>query len=119
MPIYEYQATDREHGCSYCRKKFETFQSISEEALTACPVCGRAVRKLISWCRAAIVDQDENDARVSAEVKEYESRGMWSHAAETADTHAEKTGDESLKSRAVDNYQKAGYDVDRLLDKTQ
>jgi hypothetical protein len=39
---------------------------------------------------------------------------MWSHAAELADKHSETTGDGSLKTRALDNYKKAGYDVDRL-----
>ena len=39
---------------------------------------------------------------------------MWSHAAELADTHSEKTKDKGLKNRALDNYKKAGYDADSL-----
>jgi len=44
-------------------------------------------------------------------VKQYEEAGMWSHAAELADKHCEKTKDKDLKMRALDNYKKAGYDV--------
>ena len=47
-------------------------------------------------------------------IKEYEKSGMWSHAAELADTHSEKTGDNGLKNRALENYSKAGYDADSL-----
>ena len=47
-------------------------------------------------------------------IKNYEKSGMYSHAAELADKHAEKTKDKSLKTRALDNYKKAGYDADRL-----
>jgi hypothetical protein len=39
---------------------------------------------------------------------------MWSHAAELADTHAEKIKDKNLKTRALENYKKAGYDADSL-----
>ncbi|MFZ7111083.1 MAG: hypothetical protein ACOWYE_05315 [Desulfatiglandales bacterium] len=48
------------------------------------------------------------------EIKSYENMGMWSHAAELADKHSEKTRDKKLKARALDNYQKAGYDADKL-----
>lgn len=39
---------------------------------------------------------------------------MWSHAAELADKHSEKIKDKGLKTRALDDYKKAGYDVDSL-----
>jgi hypothetical protein len=39
---------------------------------------------------------------------------MWSHAAELADKHSEKIKDKNLKVRALENYQKAGYDADSL-----
>ena len=41
MPTYEYQCTE----CNYI---FEEFQSITAEPLSECPMCGRAVRRLIS-----------------------------------------------------------------------
>jgi len=41
MPTYEYK-------CHDCRRKFETFQSITEPSLTKCPQCGGRVERLIS-----------------------------------------------------------------------
>ena len=48
MPIYEYQAKDRKHGCRHCTDSFETMQSLSEDTLEECPECGAPVVKLIS-----------------------------------------------------------------------
>ena len=62
------------------------------------------------------METSEESLRVERKVKEYEDSGMWSHAAELADKHSEKTKDKSLKMRALDDYKKAGYDVD-LLDR--
>ncbi|MBV5317583.1 MAG: zinc ribbon domain-containing protein [Desulfobulbaceae bacterium] len=41
MPVYEYE-------CGGCEKVFEVQQRIADGPLTACPVCGGEVRKLIS-----------------------------------------------------------------------
>lgn len=41
MPTYEYQ-------CSSCNHQFEAFQSISDQPLTECPLCGKLVNRLIS-----------------------------------------------------------------------
>jgi putative FmdB family regulatory protein len=42
MPHYDYE-------CDSCKKKFEFFQSISEEPKKKCPECGkRKLRRLIS-----------------------------------------------------------------------
>lgn len=41
MPIYEYE-------CPACCNIFEVQQKISDAALTDCPECGGAVRKLVS-----------------------------------------------------------------------
>lgn len=112
MPIYEYQASDVNCSCRYCRDPFEVIQGVNEPPLTACPDCGHGVSRIISWCRAAIVEASEEDTRVVRTVREYEQAGKWSHAAELADTHSEKTGDQSLKTRALENYKKAGYNVD-------
>jgi hypothetical protein len=68
------------------------------------------VRKLISRCRAAVVEPAEEGLRVEQRIKEYEKEGMWSHAAELADKHAEKTKDSSLRTRALEDYKRAGYD---------
>jgi len=115
MPIYEYQSTDKSRRCcEKCRSPFEVLQNPGERPLKKCPSCGAPVRRLISWCRAAVVDAQPGDRRVEHTIREYESSGMWSHAAELADKHSEKVKDEGLKMRALDNYKKAGYDVDSL-----
>ena len=42
MPIYEYQ-------CEDCRKTFETFQKIDDDAIPVCEFCqGNKVKKLLS-----------------------------------------------------------------------
>ena len=41
MPIYEYQ-------CDSCTEKFEIKQGMKDDALTACPRCGKRVERLIS-----------------------------------------------------------------------
>ena len=114
MPIYEYQAFDPDMSCRQCRSPFEVYQEIREAPLETCPHCGSKVRKIISWCRAAVTERADEDTRVEKKIKSYESSGMWSHAAELADKHSEKTKDKNLKHRALDNYKKAGYDTDTL-----
>ena len=114
MPIYEYQTIRAESACPTCREPFVVFQNISERPLEVCPSCGNSVRKIMSWCRAAVTETSDEQTRVESRVKEYENSGMWSHAAELADKHAEKTKDRSLRTRALDNYKKAGYDNDSL-----
>jgi hypothetical protein len=49
-------------------------------------------------------------SRVERQIKAYEKEGMYSHAAELADKEAEKTKRDDLKTRALDNYKKAGYE---------
>ncbi len=46
MPIYEYKHTDKRGET--CEEAFETFQRMSEDALTKCPVCSKPVQRLIS-----------------------------------------------------------------------
>ncbi len=41
MPTYEYE-------CEKCHHQFEKFQSITEEPVKVCPVCGGKVKRLIS-----------------------------------------------------------------------
>jgi putative FmdB family regulatory protein len=114
MPIYEYQAKDSQKACASCRTPFEALQGIDEEPLAQCPECGNAVKRIISWCHSAVTDTSPEHHRVEQKIKEYESSGMWSHAAELADKHSEKVKDKGLKMRALDDYKKAGYDVDSL-----
>lgn len=116
MPIYEYESKEPGKGCEKCRIRFEVFQQMSEGPLSECPVCGGPVKKVISWCRAAVVETPEETAKVQSKIEQYEKEGRWSHAAELADTHSEKTKDKALKTRALEDYKKAGYDA-RTLDK--
>jgi hypothetical protein len=46
-------------------------------------------------------------------IKEYEKERKWSHAAELADKEAEKTKRNDLKTRALEDYKKAGYNFDK------
>ena len=114
MPIYEYESVDPKKACKTCANRFEVIQGMEEAPLAVCPSCGQAVRKVISWCRAAIMETSNEQIRVNKTISEYEKAGMWSHAAELADTHSEKAGDHDMKMRALDNYKKAGYDVGTL-----
>ncbi|MBN1847418.1 MAG: zinc ribbon domain-containing protein [Deltaproteobacteria bacterium] len=114
MPIYEYQSFKSQNGCNQCLKGFEIFQGIHEDPLSTCPFCGNKIKKVISWCRSAISETPQEQRFVENRVKEYEKAGLWSHAAELADKHSDKTKDKNLQMRALDNYQKAGYNSDSL-----
>lgn len=114
MPIYEYESVNPEKGCSKCSKPFEVFQTHSEPPILICPYCGQEVRKVISYCRAAVVETSPEYTQTENKIKEYERQEMWSHAAELADKYSEKTQDKGMKMRALDNYKKAGYNADTL-----
>ncbi len=114
MPIYEYQAEHPESSCTFCRRPFEVFQGLRDDPLNMCPECGNPVKKLISWCRAAVMEKPEEVAGTESRIRSYEKEEMWSHAAELADKQAEKTKDPDLKTRALENYEKAGYDAKTL-----
>lgn len=46
MPIYEYKHVKAKG--ELCDDTFETFQRVNAEPLKKCPVCGKAVKKLLS-----------------------------------------------------------------------
>lgn len=114
MPIYEYQAVNPSSSCAKCSEGFEFFQEISEKPLSTCLYCGKKVKKIISWCHSAVIETSGEHLRMEKRIREYEKSGMWSHAAELADKHAEKTKEKGLKIRALENYKRAGYDADAL-----
>jgi predicted amidophosphoribosyltransferase len=89
-------------------------QELRDPPLSACPECGAPIRKLISWCRAAVTETSEETLRVKSQIRNHEKEGRWSHAAELADKHAERTHDRTLRMRALENYEKAGYDAGTL-----
>jgi putative FmdB family regulatory protein len=114
MPIYEYEPLDLNKSCNKCNHGFEILQQINDAPLTRCSHCGHRVKKVISWCRANVLETSEEHAVVNQKIAAYEKEGMWSHAAELADTHAEKIKDTQLKMRAIDDYEKAGYSASTL-----
>ncbi|RJR16972.1 MAG: zinc ribbon domain-containing protein [Desulfobacteraceae bacterium] len=114
MPIYEYESLIPEEGCKMCFRGFEHIQTISSPALTNCPGCGLPVRRIISRCHGAISEASPEHQQVEARIAHYEREGMWSHAAELADKHSERIKDPGLKTRALDDYKKAGYSIDTL-----
>ena len=74
---------------------------MSDAPITLCPRCGSDVRRVISRFSACAVETADS-ASLENKLQDFESQGMWSHAAELAD----KSG---LQDRAMDDYKKAGY----------
>jgi len=114
MPIYEYQTLEPDSACPKCQRTFEVIQGIHENPLKSCPSCGRKVRKIISRCHAAVIESSDDHVRMTRQITDYEKAGLWSHAAELADKQAEHTQDGELKTRALEDYRKAGYDLKSL-----
>ncbi len=111
MPTYAYRATDSEKGCPYCRRGFEIIQRMTESALAACPQCKNPISRVLFAPTVVIKGQPVTET--DRKIKEYEKEGKWSHAAELADKEAEKTKREDLKTRALEDYKKAGYNFDK------
>jgi len=114
MPIYEYVSEHTESGCIRCARGFEALQSLRDPPIECCPECGVRVKRIISRCRAAVVEPSPENARVERILADYERAGMWSHAAELADKHSARSGNPGLQERALEDYGRAGYDVDSL-----
>lgn len=100
MPIYEYRPL--QDGCGHCSPGFDALQKLSDPPLRCCPKCGGPVVRAISRFSACVSDPSSEAASLDSRLKDHESGGRWSHAAELAD----KAG---LKERAMDDYKKAGY----------
>jgi putative FmdB family regulatory protein len=111
MPTYEYRAVDLEKGCGYCRTGFEAIQRITEKPWIRCPRCQNEIRRVLFAPNLVIKGSPVSET--DHKIKEYEREGKWSHAAELADKEAEKTKREDLKTRALEDYKKAGYNFDK------
>ena len=61
-----------------------------------------------------MLEKSPEHIRVKRKMRDYERSGIWSHAAEMADTHSDKIKDKNLKTRVLENYKKAGYNADSL-----
>lgn len=114
MPIYEYENMTMKKGCDKCLGCFEVIQKLNEKKLSACPDCGHRVRKIVSRCGAVVVENSAIYERTEKTVRAYEKNGMWSHAAELADTCAEKFRNKELQNRAMEDYHKAGYEATQI-----
>ena len=111
MPTYEYQAVKSDRGCDHCRRGFEVIQRMTEPSLVRCPRCRSEVRRVLF--APNFVVKGSPVSQTDKQIKEYEKEGKWSHAAELADKAAEKTKREDLKTRALEDYKKAGYNFDK------
>ena len=112
MPIYEYKTEIPKKACPRCLEGFEYIQGVDENPLSKCPYCGEKIKKIISWCHAAIIELSPEYNSTEKKITEYEKEGLYSHAAELADKHSHKTKDKLLKERALENYKKAGYNLE-------
>lgn len=111
MPTYAYEPVDPERSCDHCSSGFEVIQRMTEPALTHCPRCRNPVRRILF--APAFVVKGSPVSETDKQIKEHEKEGRWSHAAELADKEADKTKRDDLKTRALENYKKAGYDFDK------
>jgi putative FmdB family regulatory protein len=107
MPIYEYRVIDGKRGCNRCQMGIEVIQPIHDDPMEVCPQCHAPVVRVHSVANFRTGGQRRSP--VEEKIRDYERKGMYSHAAELADKEAEKTNREDLKSRAMDDYKKAGY----------
>lgn len=48
MPVYTYRVRSDAVGCDQCSAEFELRQSMSDDALAACPSCGAPVQRIIT-----------------------------------------------------------------------
>jgi putative FmdB family regulatory protein len=72
MPTYEYE-------CSSCHHRFEVFQSMSDQALTDCPACGKSVRRVIGGGMGIIFRGSgfyRNDARSAGAASGGKKEGL-------------------------------------------
>jgi putative FmdB family regulatory protein len=111
MPTYEYRALDSKKSCDRCRAGFEIIQRMTEAPLNLCPKCKNAISRVLF--APAVVIKGSPMTDTDKKIKEYEKEGKWSHAAELADKEAEKTKRKDLKTRALEDYKKAGYNFDK------
>ena len=111
MPTYAYRAVDSGKSCDHCGLGFEIIQRMTEPALTFCPHCKNPISRILF--APAVLIKGSPLTETDRKIRDYEKEGKWSHAAELADKEAEKTKRKDLKSRALEDYKKAGYNFDK------
>jgi len=100
MPIYEYKSIKA--GCIFCKNGFDALQKMADSPLQTCPKCDAPVCRVFSRFAACSTEAPDEARSLDGKLRDYEKKGMWSHAAELADKSA-------LRERAMDDYRKAGY----------
>ena len=50
MPTYQYRPAKSGKGCTYCKPGFEIVQRMSDDTLTKCPKCHKAIERVFSGC---------------------------------------------------------------------
>jgi len=73
MPTYEYEHADKKGPD--CEDPFEVVQSIKDDALTVCPRCGKAVKKLISRASFVMAIQVNPESAASKGFTTYRKSG--------------------------------------------
>ncbi|NWG01713.1 MAG: zinc ribbon domain-containing protein [Syntrophaceae bacterium] len=111
MPTYVYRAIDSDRSCDHCELGFEIIQRMTEPTLTTCPHCKNPISRILF--APTVVIKGSPLTETDRKIRDYEKEGKWSHAAELADKEAEKTKREDLKTRALEDYKKAGYNFDK------
>jgi putative FmdB family regulatory protein len=111
MPTYAYRAVEPDRGCDYCRSGFEIIQRMNEPVLEFCPGCKTPIRRILF--APFVLFKGSRVTEAERKIRDYEREGKWSHAAELADKEAAKTKRGDLKTRALDDYKKAGYNFDK------
>lgn len=73
MPTYHYQANS-EQSCDHCAAGFDVFQKLAEAALTTCPRCHAAIKKVIQ--APLIAGKLTRDANATLSEKNIEKNGF-------------------------------------------
>lgn len=90
MPTYDYE-------CTSCGHAFEAFQSMSEEPLSECPECGKAVRRLIGG-GVGIIFKGSGFYATDSKSGGKRTGGSASQSTESGDGGSEKSDSKSEKS---------------------
>lgn len=73
MPIYEYEGIERD--CGLCPGRFECIQRMSEDALSTCPTCGQAVRRVVSQAAFSMEGKLNYDSAATKGFTTYKKAG--------------------------------------------
>ncbi len=104
MPTYDYR-------CTKCQHTFEAFQSMKDEPVSACPVCGAPVKRMIGTGIGLIfkgsgfyqTDYKNKESGKAADRKKKDTGKDSGATAETKPSGESKTGDGAKPKGAAEN----------------